>query len=383
MLTLIDRLRVADSERALLFRHGSFVRVLGAGRHWIVRALGYRAEKFDLTRPAFTHSLAEFLVKTHPELRNDSFQVFELADRQVGLEFVDGKLVGVVPPATRRIYWRGVHEIRIEVFDLTSDLAVPRDRVAQLGHLRGASTSALAEAVAYTEVPEGHTGLLLVDGRLERLLPAGAHAFWKFDRTLQVKLIDGRTQTVEVSGQEILTKDKVSLRLNLTATYRVADPQRAFTALTDFSDALYKELQFGLREAVGTRTLDDLLANKEALNATIEQQVRARVGGYGIELVAVGVKDIILPGEMKTILNRVVEAEKEAQANLIRRREETAATRSLHNTAKMLEESPILLRLKELEALEKVTQNIDKLTVVGGLDAVLSQLVKLRPETPQ
>jgi regulator of protease activity HflC (stomatin/prohibitin superfamily) len=94
----------------------------------------------------------------------------------------------------------------------------------------------------------------------------------------------------------------------------------------------------------------------------------------------VGVKDIILPGEMKTILNRVVEAEKEAQANLIRRREETAATRSLHNTAKMLEASPVLLRLKELEALEKVTQNIDQLTVVGGLDGVLNQLVKLRAE---
>ncbi|MDJ0852098.1 MAG: slipin family protein, partial [Myxococcota bacterium] len=80
----------------------------------------------------------------------------------------------------------------------------------------------------------------------------------------------------------------------------------------------------------------------------------------------------------KTILNQVVEAEKAAQANLIRRREETAATRSLHNTAKMLERSPVLLRLKELEALEKVTERIGHMTVYGGLDGVLQELVKIR-----
>ena len=122
----------------------------------------------------------------------------------------------------------------------------------------------------------------------------------------------------------------------------------------------------------------EMLTRNAVTNETIERQVRGRVSAYGLELGSIGVKDIILPGEMKTILNQVVEAEKAAQANLIRRREETAATRSLHNTAKMLERSPTLLRLKELEALEKVTERIDKLTVYGGLDGVLHQLVKLR-----
>ena len=88
-----------------------------------------------------------------------------------------------------------------------------------------------------------------------------------------------------------------------------------------------------------------------------------------------GVKDVILPGEMKTILNQVVEAEKIAQANLINRREETAATRSLLNTARLMEENPTLLRLKELETLEKVTEKIDKLTVFGGLEGVLKDMV--------
>jgi regulator of protease activity HflC (stomatin/prohibitin superfamily) len=86
----------------------------------------------------------------------------------------------------------------------------------------------------------------------------------------------------------------------------------------------------------------------------------------------------VLPGDMKEILNSVVQAEKAAQANVIRRREEANATRSLLNTAKLMEESPLLLRLKELETLEKVTEKIDKLTVFGGLDGVLKQLVTMK-----
>ena len=106
--------------------------------------------------------------------------------------------------------------------------------------------------------------------------------------------------------------------------------------------------------------------------------VRAKLSAYGLELDAAGVKDIVLPGEMKTILAKVVEAEKTAEANVIRRREETAATRSLLNTAKVMEDNPVALRMKELETLERVAERIDKISVFGGLDQVLNGLVKLR-----
>ena len=105
---------------------------------------------------------------------------------------------------------------------------------------------------------------------------------------------------------------------------------------------------------------------------------RGKIEQHGIKLASVGIKDVILPGEMKEILNRVVEAEKVAQANLIKRREETAATRSLLNTARLMDENPTLLRLKELETLEKVTEKIDKLTVFGGLDGVLKDVVRIK-----
>jgi regulator of protease activity HflC (stomatin/prohibitin superfamily) len=380
-MIVMKRAEIAENERGLLFRNDNFVRVLGPGRYRFAHVrpwMRVRVDKYDLTNPVFEHELAEFLIKAHPELRERTFQVVELGDHEVGLETVDGKLVGIVPPAARKIYWKGLHDVRVDVQDISEEFAVPADRVSLIGHLRGVERAALVAAVQYGEVPDGRVGLLLVNGKLVKVLESGSHAFWKFNRSIEVKVLDTRLQTLEVGGQEILSKDKVSLRLNLTATYRVTDPERAYTALSDYSEFLYKELQFGIREAVGTQTLDEVLAHKDELNPIIEQRVRDRVAPFGLELGSIGVKDIILPGEMKTILNQVVEAEKAAEANLIRRREETAATRALHNTAKMLERSPVLLRLKELEALEKVTERIDRMTVFGGLDGVLNELVKIR-----
>lgn len=136
-------------------------------------------------------------------------------------------------------------------------------------------------------------------------------------------------------------------------------------------------MQLALREAVGVKTLDQLLEDKNALNQGIYQTIAGKAGHYGLQMISVGVKDIILPGEMKTILNQVVEAEKAAEANLIKRREETASTRSLHNTAKVMEGNPTIMRLKELEVLERVTERIDKITVYDGLKGVMNNLVNV------
>jgi regulator of protease activity HflC (stomatin/prohibitin superfamily) len=231
--------------------------------------------------------------------------------------------------------------------------------------------------VHVAEVADRHVGLLLVDGRLVRTLDPGLYAYWTFNRTVQVEQIDQRLQPMEVQGQEILTRDKVTIRVNLTASYRVSDPVKARSSLDRFTEYLYRELQFGLRQAVGTRTLDALLENKGQLDQSILDHVRENASAHGIEVTKTGVKDLILPGDMRELLNQVVEAEKAAQANVIKRREETAATRSLLNTAKLMDENPTLMRLKELEALEKVADKVDRLTVFGGLDGVLNDTVRI------
>jgi regulator of protease activity HflC (stomatin/prohibitin superfamily) len=260
---------------------------------------------------------------------------------------------------------------RIEMLD-TSNLDVP------LALAKSAKGTPLEALIEYALVPEYHQGALFLDGKLERPLGVGVHAFWKVGYSVRVAATDLRLQTLEVSGQEILTKDKVALRLNLAAGYRVLEPLLAFAQLSDFVAFLYKELQFALRGVIGTRTLDALLEDKTALDGEIAALVRPKLEGLGIQLESVGVKDIILPGEMKTILAKVVEAEKQAQANLIRRREETAATRNLLNTAKVMEDNPVALRLKELEALERITEKVQSLTVTNGLDGVLNDLVRIR-----
>ena len=228
------------------------------------------------------------------------------------------------------------------------------------------------------EVPDTSMGLLIVDGEFARVLEPGLHAFWKYQRALKTELVDRRVQAMEVTGQEILTRDKVSLRVNLTALWQVLDAVRARAAVTNIVEAVYKELQFALRAAVSGRTLEELLGDKGGLDDEISATVAMRLEGQGVAVKSVGVKDVILPGEMKTILNQVVEAEKRAQANLIHRREETAATRSLLNTARLMEENPTLMRLKELETLEKVTEKIGQMTVFGGLEGVMKDVVRIQ-----
>ena len=251
--------------------------------------------------------------------------------------------------------------------DIRADVA---NRLRQLG--------VLSKVAVVVEVPEESAGLLFIDGKLQNVLAPGAYAFWNFRKNIATEVIDLRVQSLEVSGQELLTRDKVSLRVNLAASMRVTDPIAARTRVAKYLDYLYRELQYGLRKAVSAKSLDELLGDKASLDADIFAYVRGRVTELGLEVLGVGVKDVILPGEMKDILNSVVQAEKAAQANVIRRREEANATRSLLNTARLIEGSPVLMRLKELEALEKVTEKIDKFTVFGGLDGVLNQVIGLK-----
>jgi regulator of protease activity HflC (stomatin/prohibitin superfamily) len=299
---------------------------------------------------------------------------------EVGLRFENGVLAEVLAPNTRRLYWKGYVDLAFERIDIATDFTVEAKLVPQLLAVgaTGFKVKVTGAEVYAVLVPQFNVGVLYVDGKLHAVLDAGLRAYWRFGRDMRVEFVDLRLQVLEVAGQEILTRDKVPLRVNLTAGYRVTDVLTAYGKQAKPVDYLYKELQFGLRAAVGTRTLDELLENKGMIDQGVAEHIARRVQGFGLQVESVGVKDIILPGEMKVILAKVVEAEKAALANVIRRREETAATRSLLNTARVMEDNPTALRLKELETLEKVTEKIDKISVFGGLDAVLKDLVKIR-----
>jgi regulator of protease activity HflC (stomatin/prohibitin superfamily) len=331
---------------------------------------------YDVSQPELTLPRAEVLIAEARELLEPLVQIVELGDREIGLVYKNDRLTGVLAPGTRQLYWRGPVKVRVEVRDLSNEYAIDANTARVLTRAKGVAGA--SDVINSVEVPDTSVGLLIVDGELRGVLKPGLSAFWKYQRVLRVELVDLRLQTMEVSGQEILTRDKVSLRVNLTALWQVTDAVKARATVSNFVDYVYKELQFALREAVGTRTLDELLTDKGAIDREVAAST-AKLEASGLAVRSVGVKDVILPGEMKAILNQVVEAEKVAQANLIRRREETAATRSLLNTARLMDENRTLLRLKELETLEKVTEKIDKLTVFGGLEGVMKDLIRISP----
>ena len=368
------RVVIGDGERGLVYRNRQFERVLAPGVHRLFDPLNrVEARVFPIAVPDYAGSDVDVLVARLGARLGETFVLADIGTGEVGLVLKNGKLEDVLAPGSRRLYWRGLVQVAVQRVSLADGLELPREVFARLHQLGTLSRVAVA-----AEVPAQSVGLLFVDGTLVRTLAPGAYAFWNFQKNVGVEVVELRVQAVEVSGQELLTRDKVSLRVNLAASVRVVDAVAARMQVVKFGDTVYRELQYGLRKAVSAKTLDELLGDKASLDADIFAYARGKVAGFGVEVLGVGVKDVILPGEMKEILNGVVQAEKQAQANVIRRREEANATRSLLNTARLVEESPTLMRLKELEALEKVTEKIDKLTVFGGLDGVLKQLVTLK-----
>ena len=224
-------------------------------------------------------------------------------------------------------------------------------------------------------VREFERGLQYVQGRLVRTLEPGRYTLWSYpDARVNVDVVDMRRVQAAIVGQELMTRDKVTLRLSLTVEYAVEDAALAAHAVSSVKDAVYLVVQLAARQFVSGVTLDELLEGRDAMTRFLEEDAVPKALRFGVRVERVGVKDVVLPGEMKTLLNRVIEAEKEAAANVILRREETAATRSLANTARVMAEQPVLLRLKELESMKEIAASIHEVRVVVGADGLKTLL---------
>ncbi|MCG0078632.1 slipin family protein [Escherichia coli] len=374
---MIKKISVRKDQLALLSRNGDYYKVLHAGEHLLPWLNTPEVLLITLDGSEVPDVLADYLRRFQPDWVEKYCLVADLSEIEAGTLYMDGILLEILPPSTRRLYWRVEDDLTLVRMN-TQQVQVQTEvmnAVLQPGR-KGAVKG--RDAILTVQVPAWHVGVLKIDGETQALLPPGLTAYWKINHLVDAEVVDTRLQVLEVSGQEILTKDKVNLRINLAANWRYSDVLLAFSQLTKPIDHLYRELQFALREAVGTRTLDELLEDKQVIDDVVSEQVKSRMLPFGMEIASLGVKDIVLPGDMKNILAQLVEAEKSAQANVIRRREETAATRSLLNTAKVMENNPVALRLKELETLERVAERIDNISVFGGLDQVLHGLVNIK-----
>jgi regulator of protease activity HflC (stomatin/prohibitin superfamily) len=371
------RVIVKDDERAFLMRDGRFERLLGPGR-FVAHDYGRRltAEVVKVARAEIAADKALLFAKTHAAVADEHFEIVQAGASEVAIVSLDGEPKHLILPNTTRAFWKTITKVDVERIDAMTEVRVAKRHLDKLDPAR-------SPMMVYGQVEAHEAGLLFVDGKLTERLPAGRHAFWAIGRTVKIQKVDTRPTPLEVTAQEILTKDRVGIRVTLTAFTRIIDPEKAALASGDIANTLYRLVQFAIREAVATRTLDEILAARDTIDREVRAFVTERTVALGVEIGEIGVKDVILPGDVRELLNKVVEAERTAKANLIRRQEETAATRSLLNTARLMEDNPLLLRLKELEALEKLVEKVGRIDLhaaagAGGLDALLQNLYSLR-----
>jgi regulator of protease activity HflC (stomatin/prohibitin superfamily) len=197
---------------------------------------------------------------------------------------------------------------------------------------------------------EYERGLLYREGKLEGVLEAGTYRFWRWER-VDVNKVSLREMSHVVAGQEILTSDRIEIRISLVAQYRVIDPTRALQSVENYLEQLHQELQLALREIVAARTLDQLLEGRAEIGSELLRLARESAGRYGVELNRVGVRDVVLPNEVRRVMMLEVEADRTGRADLVKARHEVAAARARANTAKILAETPEVARLQELDAL--------------------------------
>ena len=208
---------------------------------------------------------------------------------------------------------------------------------------------------------EYERGLRYVKGRFQNVLEPGRYRLWT--RSTVVQKVDIRPKFITVPGQEVLSADGVTLRVSLAATHKFSDVVAAINGVEHYHLALYQSLQLALRELIGGTEIDELLATRNTLGKKVLEACSDELLTYGIELLAVDIKDIMFPGDLKRTFAQVVDARKEGQAALERARGETAALRNLANAASLMRDNPMLMQIRLMQQIASSSGN----TVVVGL----------------
>jgi len=357
--------RITEGKIGLVFRFGNYQRVLKPGLHVLAPFDDLRV--YDLTQPFYSGTSFDILLKD-AELAALLTEV-KVPDNRIVLKYANGNFQDVLKPGRYAFFNTLVKYTFIEVDLAQAEIPANVDRDLLM-------KPALLPYIRAYSVDPYEKGILMVDGEAQRMLDPGVYFFAKNSIVVQVLKADMRQLQLEVNGQEILTKDKAALRVNFTLQYRITDIRKALLENKENEKQLYVLVQLALREFIGTRLLDEVLAEKDAVTAYVKESVGVKAEALGIAISAGGIKDVILPGDMKEIMNQVLIAQKKAEANTIMRREETASTRSLLNTAKLMEDNAMLFKLKEMEYVEKIAEKVGAITISGNAK-VLDQLKEL------
>lgn len=362
---MIKRIKIKAYQVGLVFENRKLRTVLQEGTFWL---FGNKEVVIYEMNQAFVSAI-ELNILLQNEVLSSLLEVVEVADSEIALYLVNGNFKEVLTTG-RYAFWKGYTKNEFIKADLSKVNITEKIPLVLL------ETVKLRAFVRRFQVVNFEKGLLFVNGVFVKELTAGTYYFWNNSITVDVKNIDVRQQQMEISGQELLTKDKAGLRINFFVRYQVVDAIKALVNNKEFDKQLYILMQLALRSFVGGLTLDELLSKKDTIAAAILDEVTSKITDLGLVVSDAGIRDVILPGDMKEIMNQVLVAEKKAQANSIMRREETAAVRSMLNTAKLMEENEMLWKLKEMEYVEKIADKIGEITISGSGN-VIGQLKEI------
>ena len=367
-MLIIKTVKVHSYEKGLYFKDEEFMGILGKGKHRFIDPLRkVEIHLASMRDPWIIHDKLDVIVKSG--MLDKEATTIDLKDNERALVWIDGRFERILAPGQYAL-WTTFRKVRVEIVDATDIRFIHKDWKSI------ADSADAGDRFHMVYVDENFKGLYFRDGKYTEILGPGQHLFWKGMGKIKVYHVDMRESVLDVAGQEIMSRDKVSLRMNVVVNYRIVDPLKSVTATDDSRQAIYREAQLAIRAIIGSYDLDTLLSDKELVSGELEKAIGKRSSEFGMEVVELGIRDIILPGEMKDLMNKVIEAQKAADANLIMRREETAAMRSQSNTARILENNPTLMRLKELDLLEKIAGN-SKLSVVLGEKGLADRVVNL------
>lgn len=350
----MKKLNIAAGQVALVINKNRYAGILTEGSYWNNPFREYFV--YDMTKPFAPFIDLNILMKNE-ELAS-MIILIDVLDNEIVVKYENGVFKEVLKPG-RYAFWKGVVNYRFNRYDCSGTEAI--ENVDQNILMR----REMYEYIRVQTVDAHEIGLLVVENSI-RMLNPGTYFFWRNPKPINVLKADKRNQQMEISGQEILTRDKAAVRINFFINYKMIDAMKALAYNKDSEKQLYVNLQLALREFIGAMTLDEMLDKKDAVNEQVLTSAKDSANQMGYELISCGIRDVILPGDMKDIMNQVLVAEKRAQANMIMRREETAATRSLLNTAKLMEDNQMLFRLKEMEYVEKIAEKVNNISLGNG-----------------
>ncbi|MBL8685003.1 MAG: slipin family protein [Myxococcales bacterium] len=357
--TLVDSCFIDTHERAILVFNGRPRRLLRPGWRPVVPRLS-KVIRLDISA-GFCAAIPELVAVADREV-----EIVAVSDHELGLLRVDGRARTVLGPG-RWALWNSREPVTLErVSTAGVHVSVPDEFRAMLPRA----------FVQVVHVEPQSEALLYVDDKFVERLRAGVHCISVHNRSVSARVYSTREQETVVAQQDISSKDKVSLRLSAVVRFRIVDGLETFSHSEDIQSVIYSDTQLALRRIVSERTLDELLEQRVECAQQLRDQLRERTRGKGVEILSAEPRDLGVPAAMRALLNRVIEATKQAEANLVHRREETAATRALANTARLLENNPTLARLKELEAWREIAARVGTINLVatppGVLGAVLT-----------